>query len=507
MMKKGKVYLVGAGPGDPGLITVKAIDCLKKAEVVIYDYLANEKFLEYVPQKTEIIYVGKKGGAHTKTQEEINNLLVEKGKKQLVVRLKGGDPFVFGRGGEEAEVLHEEGIEFEIVPGVTSAIAVPAYAGIPLSHRGYASSIAFVTGHERSGQVESRINWSGLARGTDTQVFLMGMKNLPNIVRSLKDEGIPGDTPAALIQWGTTNSQKTAVGNLDTIEEKAKEAQISSPVIIVFGKVIELRSKLNWFETKPLFGKTVLVTRAREQASEFKVMLENSGANCLVFPTISIVPPDSWDPLDSAISNLDEYDWLVFTSVNGVKYFFKRLFLQNKDVRALKGIQLCAIGPKTAGELKKRFLRIDYVPSEYRAEAVIRGLGEKDITGKKILLPRALVAREVLPEKLRTLGAQVDEIPAYKTVLPESPSPEIKESLLSGEVDCITFTSSSTVRNFTRFFSAQDVKSVKRKIAIACIGPITADTAKEKGYDVDIIPGEYTLEALTEAVIDYFKIS
>ncbi len=505
MSKKGKAYLVGAGPGDPGLITVKAIECLKQAEVVIYDYLANDVFLKYVPRDAEIIYVGKKGGSHTRTQDEINRLLVEKSRENIVVRLKGGDPFIFGRGGEEAEVLKEADIEFEIIPGVTSAIAVPAYAGIPLTHRDFASSVAFITGHERADRTGSKIAWDKLATSVDTLVFLMGVKNLSSIVDNLVNGGRALDTPVAVIQWGTTKLQRTVTGNLGNIVDIVEQEGITAPAIIVVGEVIRLKEKLDWFEKKPLFGKTVLVTRAREQASEFVKMLERCGARCLVFPTIRVIPPGSWDDLDSALERLQSYQWLIFTSINGVKFFFERLYRLGKDVRELKGIKICAIGPKTAEKLNEYGLVLDFVPSEYRAEAIIEGLGRENIRGKKVLLPRAAVARQILPEKLRELGAEVDVVEAYRTILPDQIDPEVKEAIESGKLDCITFTSSSTVKNFAAFFSSRSIEKLNRDVLIACIGPITADTAKELGFKVDIVPGEYTLNALTEAIVRYFE--
>ncbi len=326
-MKKGKVYLVGAGPGDPGLLTLRGKELLEHAEVVIYDYLANEEFLKFAPPYAEQIYVGKKGGDHTMSQEEINRLLVEKGREHMVVRLKGGDPFVFGRGGEEAQVLVAAGIPFEVVPGVTAAIAVPAYAGIPLSHRDYAASMAFITGHERGDKAESesKIAWDKLATGVGTLVFFMGVKNLPEICSSLIAHGRASDTPVAVIRWGTTPEQQTVTGTLRDIADRVAEAKLKPPAITVVGEVVRLRDELNWFEQRPLFGRRVVVTRAREQASEFKAVLTELGACCIEFPTIDIEPPPSWEPLDAAINALAAYDWVIFTSVNGVAFFMERL--------------------------------------------------------------------------------------------------------------------------------------------------------------------------------------
>jgi uroporphyrinogen III methyltransferase/synthase len=497
--------LVGAGPGDPALATLKAVDCLRRAEVVIYDYLASERLLEFAPPEAERIYVGKKAGDHAMSQEEINSLLVRKGRDSVVVRLKGGDPFIFGRGGEEALELREAGVRFEIVPGVTSAIAVPAYAGIPLTHRGLAVSVAFVTGHEMPDKETSDIQWDRLATGVGTLVFLMGVKNLEFISSQLIAHGRAVETPVAVIRWGTTAEQQTVTGTLGKIARIVEEAGIKPPAIIVIGEVAGLRQHLNWFEERPLFGKTVVVTRAREQASDFRFLLEGKGAQCFEYPTIEVVPPAGWGPLDDAIRSLEQYDWLLFTSVNGVRFFFQRLEELGEDVRALHGIRLGAIGPKTAASLTERGLRLDLVPSEYRAEAVIEALGGDEVDGKKFLLPRAAKAREILPEKLKEMGGQVDVVVAYETIRPSGRSEEIRRLLEKGEISCITFTSSSTVDNFAAMFPGEDLPALVAKAAIACIGPITADTARDHGLEADIMPAEYTVEALADKIVEYFN--
>ena len=361
-MARGKVYLVGAGPGDPGLLTLRGREVLERAEVVIYDYLANEEFLKYAPPRSEKIYVGKKGGDHTLSQQGINELLVEKGREKVVVRLKGGDPFVFGRGGEEAQVLVAEDIPFEVVPGVTAAISVPAYAGIPLSHRDITAGMAFVTGHERRDAGTSKIAWDKIATGIGTLVFFMGVKNLPEICTNLVRHGRSSDTPVAVIRWGTTPAQQTVTGTLGDIVEKVREAGLKPPAITVVGEVVRLREELNWFESRPLFGKRIIVTRAREQASDFKAALSDLGADCIEFPTIEIAPPPSWEPLDTAVRNLSTYDWAIFTSVNGVKFFLERLKACRLDVRELKGVRLAAIGPRTAEALEDTGLTPDLVP-------------------------------------------------------------------------------------------------------------------------------------------------
>jgi len=503
-VKKGKAYLVGAGPGDPGLLTLKGRDVLGLADVVIYDYLANEAFLEYAPPHAERIYVGKKGGDHTMTQEAINRLLVEKARDRIVVRLKGGDPFVFGRGGEEAQELAAAGIDFEIVPGVTAAVAVPAYAGIPLSHRDYASSMAFITGHERADgappEGKEGIDWGKLSSGIGTLVFFMGVKNLPEIATRLMEHGRSPQTPVAVIRWGTTPEQRTVTGTLADIVDKVREAALKPPAVIVVGDVVRLRESLNWFETKPLFGKTVLVTRAREQASDFRKALEERGARCVEFPTIAITPPASWDPLDAALASLDRYDWLIFTSVNGVRFFMDRLWAAGRDVRALAGIRLAAIGPKTAESLEGMGLRLDVVPEEYRAESLLEALGEEAVRGRRFLLPRAAQARDVLPQTLRRWGADVDVVPAYETVPAGKGADRVAAMLERGEIHVVTFTASSTVRFFVQALADRDVPKLLEKTVVACIGPITADTARSLGIHPAVIADEYTIPGLVRAL-------
>ncbi len=508
VVKKGKVYLVGAGPGDPGLMTLKGKECLSRADVVIYDYLANRSFLEYAKTSAEMIFVGKKGGCHTMGQAEINKLIVLKTQEgNTVVRLKGGDPYLFGRGGEEAQELVKAGLEFEVVPGVTSAISVPAYAGIPLTHRDYTSSVTFITGHESPFKEESKIAWDKIAAGGGTLVFLMGMGKLKNIADHLMKNGKSPDTPVAVIHRGTVPAQKTLVGSLHNISELAKEANMTPPAIIVVGEVVNLRDGLDWFEKRPLFGKRILVTRAQDQAGRFSQELTQSGAECIEFPTIKIVPPDSWDALDHAISTLDKYHWLLFTSANAVKYFLERLETRKKDVRDLKGIKIGAIGPKTADTWTTFGIRPDLMPNEYRAEAVVEAfktLGP--INGLKILMPRALKAREVLPDTLRLMGAEVDVIPAYQTVRPDHDSMPIRELLNDAHIHMVTFTSSSTVENFAAAFK-HDGDRLNRwlsRVAVACIGEVTANTAEKMGFSVDLIAPEATIEAFSEAIVQYF---
>ncbi|HOV85171.1 MAG TPA: uroporphyrinogen-III C-methyltransferase [Syntrophobacteraceae bacterium] len=501
----GKVYLVGAGPGDPGLLTLKGREVLSRADVVVYDYLANEELLRWAPPTAQRIYVGKKGGDHTVSQEDLNRLLVEKGRENLVVRLKGGDPFVFGRGGEEAQMLAGAGIPFEVVPGVTAAVAVPAYAGIPLSHRDYTASMAFVTGHERDDKEDSKIEWAKLSTAVGTLVFFMGVKNLPEICRRLVENGRPSTTPVAAIRWGTLPEQQTVTGTLDDIVEKVRQAQLKPPAILIVGEVVRLREELNWFERRPLFGRTVLVTRAREQASDFKTRLEELGACCIEFPTIDIRPPASWEPLDQAIGTLAEYDWVMFTSVNGVHYFMERLWTAGLDARALGKARLAAIGPRTADALRANGLRPDLVPREYRAESILEGLSSVGVKGKSFLIPRALVARDVLPETLRREGARVNVVPAYETVLPSDRRTQVLDAFRARRIHCVTFTSSSTVSNFFQLCPREEVLPWMKEVDIACIGPITAETAREYGLRTNIMPGEYTIAALTEAILAHYR--
>ena len=503
---KAKVYLVGAGPGDPGLITVKGKECIQNADVIIYDYLASPALLNYARKSAELIYVGKKGGDHTLSQEEINALIVDKAKSGgMVCRLKGGDPFIFGRGGEEAEVLFKEELSFEVVPGVTSAIAAAAYAGIPLTHRQLTSTLAFVTGHEDPDKEETSINWSSLASGIGTLVFFMGVKNLPNITRNLINHGKSADTPVALIQWGTTSSQKTVTGTLDKIAEKARTAGIKAPAIIVIGDVVHLRNKLKWFEQRPLLGKRIVVTRARQQASDLVGLLSDLGAECLEYPTIKIMPPEDLEPVKQAVENLSAYDWIVFTSVNGVDYFFEQLFAAGKDVRALGRMKTAAIGPATAGRLREFGLTSDIIPKTYRAESVIEAFKDQQLKDKKILLPRAAAARPILPKELKKMGAEVEEIPAYETLKVTESTDDLVQQLEDRRIDLITFTSSSTVKNFKALLPSENFKKLIQGVTIASIGPITTDTASELGFEVHITADSYTIPGLVDAILQHYQ--
>jgi uroporphyrinogen III methyltransferase / synthase len=499
----GKVYLVGAGPGDPGLITVKGMQCIQEADVLVYDYLASPMLLAHASPTAEKIYVGKKGGDHTLSQTEINALIVEKARGgQMVARLKGGDPFVFGRGGEEAQELFEAGISFEVVPGVTSAVAAPAYAGIPLTHRDHNSTVAFVTGHEDPTKAQSSIDWSALATGIGTLVFFMGVKNLPNIVEQLTTHGRPSSTPVALVRWGTTSKQQTVTGTLETIVADVEKAGLKAPSIIIVGGVVNLRPQLKWFEERPLFGKTVVVTRARRQASALTRRLMDIGARCLEFPTIEITAPESFEPMDTAIDTISDYEWLVFTSVNGVGYFFDRLHAKGLDSRALGHLKTAAIGPATAKRLGEFGLHSDIIPETYRAESVVAAFKKEEMTDQRVLLPRAEQARPVLPVELQKMGARVDEITAYRTRIAQNNTGELIAELENGRVDVITFTSSSTVTNFMELLPPERARELLAGVSLASIGPITTETAEKLGLSMDITADTYTIPGLCKAIVE-----
>lgn len=504
-MKSGKVYLIGAGPGDPKLITLRGIECIQRADVVIYDYLANDQLLRHTRPGAEIVYAGKRKGDQTISQEEINRLLISHAQKgKLVARLKGGDPFIFGRGGEEALALAEAKIPFEVIPGVTSAVAVPAYAGIPLTHRDLTATVVLATGHEDTAKEKSAVPWEHIAP-LGTLVFFMGMTNLAGIVTQLIRHRRNPKTPIALIRWGTKPNQETLVGTLRDIVAKAKTYDLKPPGLIIVGEVVRLREKLNWFETRPLFGKKVLITRSQEQASYFSELLIEQGAEPVECATIEVIPPEDWAPLDRAIRDLKKYQWLIFTSVNGVRFFLERLRALGHDLRILKGIRLCAIGPATAAELQRVGITPDFMPAEYRAEAIVKGLCQKKLKGSRILIPRAKVAREVLPRELTRLGAEVDVVPVYQAVRPDHDLERVRMLLHDGKIDVATFTSSSTVKNFVDMLGHKEVPSLLKNVVVACIGPITAKTAKACGIQPKIMPKSYTIPALTDAIVDYFK--
>ena len=505
----GKVYLVGAGPGDPGLITVRGRELLGRAEVLVYDHLASKKLLKYVPAGAALIYAGKKGNVHHAfSQEEINRMLVAHARAgRLVVRLKGGDPFIFGRGGEEIQELVAAGIAFEVVPGVTSASAAATYAGIPITHRDFTSSVAFITGHEDPTKKDSRLAWDKIATGIGTLVFYMGIKNLPSITENLIRHGRAPETPVAVIRWASTPEQRSLVGTLADIAARVKEAKLTPPALIVVGEVVGLRDTINWFEKKPLFGKKILVTRTRDQASELVSLLEEAGAECLEGSTIALVEPESWAELDAALDRLPSFDWLLFTSINAITFFFRRLQERNLDARDLKGPKIGVVGSATAETLRGHGLRADLLPREFTGEGLAEVLLEQGVAGRKILLPRAQEAREVLVEKLRAGGGEVTVAPVYRNVRPAGYA-EVRAALEAKKIDLLTFTSSSTVSNFMEMLAIGDQAEFERLLGgvkVAVIGPITAKTALKKGLKIDIQPQSYTIPALVAAIVDYFS--
>jgi len=498
--------LVGAGPGDPKLLTLRGKECLERADVVLYDYLANPALLDHAPASAERIYVGRRGRGQYRDQADINRLLVERARGgKIVVRLKGGDPFVFGRGGEEAEAVAAAGLPFEIVPGVTAAVAVPAYAGIPVTHRTLASTVTFVTGHEDPSKGQSGIEWPRLATAHGTLVFLMGMTNLPQIVERLKAEGKSGSTPVAVIRWGTRTTQRTVVATLDDVVSKAQVARMEPPTVIVVGEVVRLREQLNWFERRPLFGRRILVTRPKAQASELTELIAAYGGEAVECPTIEIGAPEETAPLEGALDRLSTYRWLIFTSVNGIAPFMSALRARGLDVRALAQLTICCIGPRTAQELGAYGLRADVVPEQFQAEGLIEVLAGRNLRGTRVLIPRALIARELLPEQLRKQGAEVDVVPVYRTIQPAVATEQLMERLQQRSLDAVTFTSSSTVQNFVALFaSPSDARRALGDVVVACIGPITAATARDAGLAVHVTATQNTVPALVEALVRHY---
>ena len=506
VMKKGTVYLIGAGPGDPGLITVRGSECIALADVVVYDYLANSKLLQLARPGAELVYAGKIGGAHNHEQWQINALLVEKALAgKTVARLKGGDPFIFGRGGEECEALLAAGIAFEIVPGVTAGVGAAAYAGIPLTHRQVTTSVAFVTGHEHPEKDVSEIDWEKLSTGSGTLVFYMGIKNLASITANLIKHGRPPETPVALVRWGTRPEQQVLEGTLADIVPKAQKAAFKAPAITIVGEVVRLRDKIRWFDNRPLFGKRIIVTRAADQAGEFGALLTAAGADVIELPTIKLVAPDSCEPIDRAIGELASFQWTIFTSVNAVQFFFARLALLGLDARAFAACRICAVGPKTAAALASRGIVADLVPADYKAEGVVAEFGKLAITGSRILFPRADRAREIIPAALSEMGATVEAPVAYRNITPDALPDEALQALEEKRVDCITFTSSSTADNLAAMLGENRFLHLLEGVTVAAIGPVTAATCRELGLQVHIEPEKYTLSEMTAAIVKYFN--
>jgi uroporphyrinogen III methyltransferase/synthase len=494
----GKVYLVGAGPGDPGLITVKGLESLRSADAVVYDRLASPRLLLEARPDAEMYDAGKGRDDHRMTQTEINELLVELGSAgKTVCRLKGGDPFIFGRGGEEAIDLAAARIPWEVVPGISSTIAAPAYAGIPVTQRGMSTSVTIVTGSEDPNKPDSNINWDALATITGTLVFVMGWKSMNDIVAALTSRGVPNDRPAALVQWGTTPRQNTVTGPISEIVERGVEAGISAPVALVVGEVTGLREALAWFDNRPLFGKRVIVTRARSQASRLVAQLEDLGAEVLEFPTIEIVPVEDPRPLDEALKNIDKYDWLMFTSSNAVRGLAARMDALGIDSRSLAHLKFGVNGPSTARALGEIGIKPDAIPNEYLASAMIDLLNEREITPRNVLFPRSSIGRETLANGLRDMGANVDEIVAYSTQSPANTGEHIRAAYEQG-VDYTTFTSSSTARNMVELLGGSpDLINTSRTVMI---GPITADTVKELDINIDVMSPEQSIAGIIEAI-------
>lgn len=497
-MKKrvGTVYLVGAGPGDPGLLTIRGKECLERAEVVLCDALANPSLLRLCPN-AEHLFVGKRGGAHYMPQDEITKLLIEKAHQHAhVVRLKGGDPFVFGRGGEEAEALAAAGVPFEVVPGITAGIAAPAYAGIPVTHRDAAANVTFVTGHRKAKGEGMFVDPGELPR-KGTIVFYMGVKNLSIVIEQVRASGRSGDVPAAAVEWGTTSRQKAVVATVDTLEAACHEKGIASPAVIIIGEVAALREQLAWYERRPLLGLRVVVTRSETQASAFASALESLGAEVFEFPTIAIEPATL--PEDPGFWT--EFDWIILTSVHGVEALFREMDARRQDGRCLAGVKLCAIGAATRDALEKRFLSPDLVPGRYDAENLVQALDEQadSLEGVRVLLPRSAIAPDTLPEGLRARGAIVAEWTAYTTVCPEVCSETI-DALMAFAPKLVTFTSGSTVRNFCSIIGEERLAQLRQTATFGAIGPVTAKAAQAMGLRVSVQPVQHDIPHFVDAI-------
>ncbi|MFE5320171.1 uroporphyrinogen-III C-methyltransferase [Paenibacillus sp. NPDC056579] len=506
-MSKGVVYLVGAGPGDPKLITVRGLEAIQRADVVVYDRLASPRLLKHMKPEAEKIFVGKLPDKHMMKQGEINQLLVDLALQgKVVTRLKGGDPSVFGRVGEEAELLADHDIPFEIVPGITSAIAVPAYAGIPVTHRDFTSSFSIVTGHEYPNKTYSSVNWDNLSQASGTLIFLMGVANLESICRHLIDGGKSPGTPVALIRWGTWMEQATLTGTLDDIVDKVKTANFQSPAVIIVGDVVKLRDKLAWFEKKPLFGRRILVTRARSQSSSLVQQIEELGGEAVEFPVIrtqSPTKPEAQQALDHALGRLDEFAWVIFTSVNGVDYFFERIRKHRIDIRKLGGARIAAVGPKTADALEQRGLMVDLLPPKFQGDDLLASIEGEMKAGQNVLLPTADIAKAYIPQRLKEMGLNVTEVDVYETVPDTTGGAEVIELLQQQAISVVTFTSSSTVSNLLvalKELGVENPLELLQPCQIACIGPMTAQTAEEAGLTIDYVAKEATVESLVHSL-------
>jgi uroporphyrinogen III methyltransferase / synthase len=503
----GRVYLVGAGPGAADLITLRGAECLRRADAVIYDYLANPELLGFARPGAELIFVGKRGGRRRPfDQTALHRMMIARARRgQHVVRLKGGDPFIFARGGEEAEALARARVAFEVVPGVTSATAVPAFAGIPLTHRRHGSFVTITTGHaDPTKDAPGSVPWDELAaaaRRGGALVVLLATARMRSTLARLRAGGLPAATPAAAIHWGTTASQRTVLATLGTLADRCARARLGAPAVLVVGGCAGLSAELRWVEKLPLFGRRIVITRARQGAAEFARELRWRGAEVIEFPVIETAPPASFATLDRALGRLDSFDWVIFTSATGVDAFIARMRELGRDLRELSRASICAIGPATADRVKSHALRVAAMPAEYRAEKIAAAIGARRVRGARILIPRAQVAREVLPQILRKLGArEVTVAPAYRTIRPAAPDARrIRALAASDAIDLVTFTSSSTVTNFRAM-----VGRAARGLKAAAIGPITAATARRAGFRVVIRPSRYTVAALIDAIARYY---
>ncbi|MDB6065541.1 MAG: tetrapyrrole methylase [Pedosphaera sp.] len=505
MKLKGIVYLVGAGPGDAGLLTLRGAELLGRAEVVVYDALVNPDFLRMAPKGAEIIYGGKRAKDHTIPQDDLNELLVEKAREgKTVVRLKGGDPYIFGRGGEEAEKLAAAKIPFEVVPGISSIVAGPNYAGIPITHRDYSSSYTVITGHEDPTKAESRIDWAQIAKTPGTKVVLMGVERIREIAGELTKNGMPAKTPVAMVQWGTTGQQRTIEGTLATIADIVEKEKFTAPAVTVIGEVVKLRKQLNWYESRPLFGQRVVVTRTREQASQLSRQLRELSAEVLEVPTIKIETTDKMADLGDALLELNSYDWIVFTSPNGVTMFFETFFKAFEDMRDIGGVRIAAVGPATAAKLKELHLKVDLMPEEYVTAKIAKAFaGYESIENLKILLLRAEVASPELPKELEGMGAIVDDVACYKTVPETEDQNGAAAKLVEGGADWITFTSSSTVENFHARFDLPALVKKFPKIKLASIGPETTKALSAIGLKPTVEAKIHTIEGLVKALVNH----
>ena len=502
------VYLIGAGPGDPGLISARGLRYLGLADVVIYDHLIHSRLLRYARADAERIDVGH-AAPQPLEQEAICYLLAEKAReRKIVARLKWGDPFVFDRGGAEALFLHEQGVRFEVVPGIPAAIGVPAYAGIPITYPGGGDTVTFVRGHEDDGRSRPAVDWTSLARLDGTIVCYAGPEQIRHILSSLLSHGRPADDAAALVYEGTLPTQQTVAGTLGELAELSRHGTESRAAILVVGRVAALREHLRWFDDRPLFGKRVLVTRPKEQAAELVERLEAIGAEPIEAAMIRIEPPEDYGPLDEACANASTFDWIVFSSANAVDAFFERLLAGTSDLRVLGGVKLCGVGAVTAEHLARRGLKVDLVPAEYRAEALVQAFdAHGDVHGMKILLPRADIGRELVADELRKRGAEVTEVVAYRTVAAEAEregDPDIYRMLLERRIDVVTFASASAVRNFVQVIGVEASADLLRDVVVASIGPVTAEAAAQYNIRTTVMPAQYTIPGLVDAIADHF---